>query len=410
MSSEAFSWHSEAILYTPLGASISAKSSLAEDPKQTHPVAAFLKLLQDGHAPLVKSDGTSAIGPKAAVGNMFYSSSGGSTGEPKLICRSCKSWALSFQENAKLFTLKHKKSYATFGHLSHSLTLYAALEALTTGAEYHPLEGLGTKQQLKMIAYREIQNLYATPTQLRILTKSATLQSRLKAVRGVMIGGGWLDRETKQRVQELCPNAEIKEFYGAAETSFITISDPSTPLGSVGQPYTSVRIKVLDTAENKVKAGSSGEIWIKSPYLFSHYAEGVKQHTRWRNGWLSIGEIGKLDTKGNLYLTGRKSRAFKIADQNIYPDEIEVALCRHPDIVMALVTDFPDKMRGATAVGVIATKSEEMPQDIRNWCRQNLSARSIPAIFCNLPIKDWPLLSSGKPDMTAIKKLVREMI
>ena len=268
MSSEAFSWHSEAILYTPLGASISAKSSLAEDPKQTHPVAAFLKLLQDGHAPLVKSDGTSAIGPKAAVGNMFYSSSGGSTGEPKLICRSCKSWALSFQENAKLFTLKHKKSYATFGHLSHSLTLYAALEALTTGAEYHPLEGLGTKQQLKMIAYREIQILYATPTHLRILTKSATLQSRLKAVRGVMIGGGWLDRETKQRVQELCPNAEIKEFYGAAETSFITISDPSTPLGSVGQPYTSVRIKVLDTAENKVKAGSSGEIWIKSPYLF----------------------------------------------------------------------------------------------------------------------------------------------
>lgn len=203
-----------------------------------------------------------------------------------------------------------------------------------------------------MIAYREIQILYATPTQLRVLIKSATLQSRLKAVRGVMIVGGWLDRETKQCVQELCPNAEIKEFYGAAETSFITISDPSTPLGSVGQPYTSVRIKVLDTDENKVKAGSGGEIWIKSPYLFSHYAEGVKQYTRWRNGWLSIGEIGKLDTKGNLYLTGRKSRAFKIADQKIYPDEIEVALCRHPDIVMALVTDFPDKMRGAIAVGL----------------------------------------------------------
>lgn len=89
-----------------------------------------------------------------------------------------------------------------------------------------------------------------------------------------------------------------------------------------------------------------------------------------------------------MHLTGRKSRAFKIADQNIYPGEIEVALCRHPDIVMALVTDFPDKMRGAIAVGVIATKSEEMPQDIRNWCRQNLSARSIPAIFCNPPIID----------------------
>lgn len=252
-------------------------------------MAAFLKLLQHGHPPLVKSDGTGAIGPKAAVGNMFYSWSGGSTGEPKLICRSCKSWALSFQENAILFTRKHKKPNANFGHLSHSLTLYAVLVALTTGAEYHPLEGLGTKQQWKMIAHREIQILYAKPTQLRILTKSATLHSRLRAVRGVMIGGGWLDRETKQRVQELCLNAETKEFYGAAETSFITISDPSTPPGLVGQPYTSVPTKVLDTAENKVKAGTSGEIWIKSPSLFSRYTGGVKQHTRWRNGWLSIG-------------------------------------------------------------------------------------------------------------------------
>ena len=110
MSSEAFSWHSEAVLYTPQGASISAKDSLVEDPKETHPLAAFLKLMQHGHAPLIKSDGTSAIGPKAAVENMFYSSSGGSTGEPKLICRSCKSWTLSFQENAKYFTLTQKKS------------------------------------------------------------------------------------------------------------------------------------------------------------------------------------------------------------------------------------------------------------------------------------------------------------
>lgn len=410
MSSKAFSWHSEAVLYTPQGASISAKDSLVEGPKETHPLAAFLKLMQHGHAPLVKSDGTSAIGPKAAVENMFYSSSGGSTGEPKLICRSCKSWTLSFQENAKYFTLTQKKSYATFGHLSHSLTLYAALEALTTGAEYHPLDGLRTKQQLKELAQKEIQILYATPTQLRILTKFTTSESRLKAVRGVMIGGGWLDHETKQCVQELCPNAEIKAFYGAAETSFVTISDPSTPLGSVGQSYKNVCIKISDADDNKVKAGNIGEIWIKSPYLFSHYAEGAKRHTRWRNGWLSIGELGKFDTKGNLYLTGRKSRIFKIADQNIYPDEIEVALSKHPDIAMAFVTDFPDKMRGAIAVGVIATKSGEMPHDMGNWCRQNLSARLRPAMFFHLPIKEWPLLGSGKTNMTAIKNMVREMI
>ena len=410
MNTETFSWHAEAVLYTPQGCSIFAKDCLVQEPDKIHPLAAFFKLLQDGHAPLVKSDGTSVVGPKIAFRNMFYSSSGGSTGKPKLICRSCKSWLLSFTENVSFFALTEKKSYATLGDLSHSLTLYAALEALTTGADYYPLGGLRASQQLKHITQHRIQILYATPTQLRILTKSADLESRLTAVRWVMIGGGWLDDETKKRVQKLCPSAELKEFYGASETSFVTISDPFTPLGSVGRSYKDVQIQILDAQENEVKAGNIGEIWIKSPYLFSHYAEGEKQQTRWHNGWLSIGEIGKLDTKGNLYLVGRKSRTFKIADQNIYPDEIEAVLCRHPDIGMASVVDLPDKMRGAIAVGVIATNSSEIPQDMWNWCRQYLSPRSRPAKFFYLSAEEWPLLTSGKPDMKAIRTMVEKMI
>ena len=410
METDVFSWHPKAVLYTPEGQSITAKDHFADECGNIHPLPAFFTSLNEGQSPYVKPDGTIANGPKTSFENMFYSSSGGTTGEPKLICRSCKSWLLSFQENRNLFQITQKKSYATLGNLSHSMTLYAALEALTTGADYYPLHGVRTAQQIKQIARQRIQFLYATPTQLRLLIKSASLEKPLVAVDGIMIGGGWLDYETRQLVQQLCPNAQIKEFYGAAETSFITISNPSTPLGSVGQPYKDVNIKVLDADENKVKAGNSGEIWIKSPYLFSHYAEGAKQHTRWRNGWLSIGELGKLDAKENLYLTGRKSRVFMIADQNIYPDEIEVALCRHPDITMALVTDFPDKMRGSIAVGVIATKSGEVPRDMGNWSRQNLSARSRPAIFVHLPAEDWPLLNSGKPDMMEIRNMVGEKI
>ena len=410
MKTDVFTWHPKAVLHTLEGKTITAKNHLRGESNNIHPLPAFFTSLKAGHSPYVKQDGTIAIGPKTSFENMFYSASGGSTGEPKLICRSCKSWLLSFQENKNLFNITQKKSYATLGHLSHSLTLYAALEALTIGADYYPLNGLGVAHQLKLIAKHGIQFLYATPTQLRLLSKSASLENPLVAVDEVMIGGGWLDRETKQLVQELCPYAQIIEFYGAAETSFVTISDPSTPLGSVGQPYKDVNIKVLDADGNKVKAGNSGEIWIKSPYLFSHYAEGAKQHTRWRNGWLSIGELGKLDAKGNLYLTGRKSRVFKIADQNIYPDEIEVALSKHPDITMAFVTDFPDKMRGAIAVGVIATKSGEIPHDMGKWCRQNLSERSRPAIFFYLPAEDWPLLSSGKTDMAAIKNIVVKKI
>ena len=227
METDVFSWHPKAVLYTPEGQSITAKDHFADECGNIHPLPAFFTSLNEGQSPYVKPDGTIANGPKTSFENMFYSSSGGTTGEPKLICRSCKSWLLSFQENRNLFQITQKKSYATLGNLSHSMTLYAALEALTTGADYYPLHGVRTAQQIKQIARQRIQFLYATPTQLRLLIKSASLEKPLVAVDGIMIGGGWLDYETKQLVQQLCPNAQIKEFYGAAEAIHLRRWDQS---------------------------------------------------------------------------------------------------------------------------------------------------------------------------------------
>ncbi|MGB1915882.1 MAG: AMP-binding protein, partial [Paracoccaceae bacterium] len=201
---DVFTWHPQAVLYTPEGKPIAAKDHLEGQPNNIHPLTAFFTSLKAGQSPYVKNDGAIVNGPKTPFENMFYSASGGSTGEPKLVCRSCKSWLLSFQENKNLLNISQKKTYATLGHLSHSLTLYAALEALTIGANFYPLGGMSVAQQLKQIAQQRIQILYATPTQLRLLTKSASLERPLMAVEGIMIGGGWLDYETKKLVQELC--------------------------------------------------------------------------------------------------------------------------------------------------------------------------------------------------------------
>lgn len=410
MIKERFSWHPEAVLFTAKGKCISARDHQLESTTSSHILSEFFKLLHAGHAPLVKSDGTVEPGPLPAKENMFYSASGGSTGMPKLVCRSCRSWLLSFAENNELFDIRKKKSYATLGHPSHSLTLYAALEALNTGADYYPLGDIRVTKQLSILLERKVKIIYATPTQLRLLLRFSNKSIRLIGVQWLVIGGGWLDDETMGRLQDFCPNAEILQFYGAAETSFITMSNRWTPDGSVGQAYHDVEIKLMNDQNQRVQTGEIGEIWVKSPYLFSHYADPSKQYVKWHDGWLSIGEIGKLDAKGNLFLEGRKSRAFKIADQNIYPEKLEAALCQHPDIFMAFVFDAPDKMRGANAIAVIATKSGKIPTDIMKWSQSALGARSRPARFLYLAADQWPLLPSGKLDMIALKVMAGEMI
>jgi hypothetical protein len=91
-------------------------------------------------------------------------------------------------------------------------------------------------------------------------------------------------------LQVIAPNAQIREFYGAAEASFITLADETTPENSVGRPYPGVEVSLDPT----------GEIWVKSPYLFVSYAEGDpkcqmarRMAFAWARSGRLVGEDGK---------------------------------------------------------------------------------------------------------------------
>lgn len=340
-------------------------------------VALFLSLLMGGSCVGIAPKSLIAALPKefgivkktercTRVCADFLTFSGGSTGLPKIIRRDAASWITHF---GVLGT--HTKDHVVIlGRLSHSLALFGALEATHLGAECTFLGQTRIGHWVSHLLRSNGTVLYATPTQLRALRTKPIESFRL-----VCIGGGAVSSTDRARLKMQFPNAQIKTFYGSAETSFIAISDDETPPDCIGKTSPSTDLKIDE----------EGFIWVKGPGLFKGYAIPARFPVELQDGWVRTGELGKL-SNGYLSLLGRKDRQIQVNDKSVHLDELEEQLLAHKDIKHAAAISVPDEMRGARIETIIQLHEptgspEEFPGD-------------------------WPLTEAGKTDYTAIKKYV----
>jgi long-chain acyl-CoA synthetase len=307
----------------------------------------------------------------------------GSTGQPRRILRTQASWIASFAVNAGL-GIGPSARVAVLGRLVQSLALYAAVEGLHLGAEVHLLADLRPDRQWKALIARQISHLYASPAQLRLIVQHAR---PCPALRLILVGGSKLDPALRAALRTLAPAARVVEFYGAAETSFVTLSDAMTPELSVGRAFPGVEL-ALD----------QGEVWVKSPYLFIGYADGPGP-ARWRDGWLSVGEIGRMEGP-YLTLLGRAGRMVTVADQNVFPEAVEALLTACPGVRQAAVLPVTDARRGQVLVAILQGDRAEEPAILAALRRQLGSTVAPKRLIWQA---DWPLLPSGKTDLLALR-------
>ena len=417
--SDSFRWHPEARLYDSTGAEVPRPggSRPAVDALPDSPLGLAAAL---GH-PAFRIGASDQPPPSPHDRPVFETLTSGSTGQPRRIRRTQASWTASFAVNAS-FGIGPGAHIAVLGRLIHSLSLYGAVEGLHLGAEVHLLADLRPDRQRAALAQRRITHLYATPAQLRLILGPDTLPD----LHLILVGGSKLDPALRTSLATLAPQAQIREFYGAAETSFITLADDTTPGASVGRPYPGVDLH-LDP---------SGEVWVKSPYLFLGYApsafhlapniptggpspepvarssraearqkacapalDSVPATTRWRDGWLSVGEIGRLDN-GFLILKGRAGRMVTVADQNVFPEEIEALLHTLPGVTRAAVLPVPDARRGHSLIALLQGDPAQEVAILAALRAQLGPLKSPKSLIWRV---DWPMLPSGKTDLKALE-------
>lgn len=389
-----FRWHPDARAFA--GTTQIAKQSGAPTPViPAHPVADALS--QIGKA----LDATTAfcVGDLASLDttalgtDQFATLTGGTSGPPKVIARTQASWISSFDANMAQFNYTANDSIAVLGALGHSLALYGVLEALHLGLGAHAMSPLPPSGQIAQLRKHGCTILYATPTQLRLLPEG----TQLPDLRLILCGGGTLNGATRQHIAALCPNAQVHVFYGAAETSFVTLGDDTTPQTSVGRAYGDVRIEIRARDDT-----GNGTIWVNSPYLFDGYLQGDSPHTQRDGDWITVGERGRLDAQGNLFLQGRAGRSVNIADQTVYLDQLEAQLGTATHIPPCVMMVRADRLRGHHVIAVVeGAPDATLCETLRAHCK----ARGLHSPRDVVFLDPLPQLPSGKPDLQRIATL-----
>lgn len=375
-----FRWHPEARVFD----SVAAVGPVAQGGGWIDPVPSGQALARALAVPGAAFR-IGGLGALEAGDGAFETLTSGSSGQPRRILRSVESWTASFAVNAGAFGIGPGVRVAVLGQLVQSLALYGALEAVHLGAELHLLDAMRPDRQRAALVARRVGVLYATPAQLRLLVEGSG--PALPDLRLVLVGGSKLDARLRAGLAAIT-GAVLREFYGAAEASFITLAGPETPLDSVGAAYPGVEIAVRD-----------GAIWVRSPYLFTGYAGDDKGGAVWDQGWLSVGEMGRLE-RGYLYLSGRAGRMVTVADQNVFPEEIEGFMAGLPGVTQVAILPRADALRGVVLVAVLMGDAGQEDAILRA-CRAQLGALKAPrAVVWR---GDWPVLASGKTDLRALE-------
>ena len=172
----------------------------------------------------------------------------------------------------------------------------------------------------------------------------------------------------------------ILEYYAGSEGNGMTLIDSAAWLdhpGSVGRAiYGAVHICDPDTGA-ELPAGETGLVYWDAPQPFAYHDDPAKTaEVTNAQGWTTLGDIGRLDAEGFLYLTDRRSHMIISGGVNIYPQEIENHLVTHPAVADAAVIGVPDAEMGERVVAVVqAIAPEQAGQALADELTLFLGAR-----------------------------------
>jgi len=178
----------------------------------------------------------------------------------------------------------------------------------------------------------------------------------------------------------------LKEYYAGSEGNGFAFTDSQDWLehkGTVGRALNCV-IHICDENGEDVPVGEEGQIFFEGGGKFTYHNDPKKTaEAANKYGYTSLGDIGKLDEDGFLYLTDRKSFMIISGGVNVYPQEIENLLVTHEKVADAAVIGAPDPDLGEKVVAVVqpldmAYMGPELAAELEAYLRETLSGVKVP--------------------------------
>ncbi|MGD2078105.1 MAG: long-chain fatty acid--CoA ligase, partial [Chloroflexota bacterium] len=202
-----------------------------------------------------------------------------------------------------------------------------------------------------------------------------------------------LPPEVQEHFQAIT-GGKLVEAYGMTETSPAVSADPvnSPRAHSIGVPLPDTLLAIVDveTGEQEMPLGETGEIIVKGPQVMLGYweqptatANAIRPGPDGQPGWYFTGDIGFMDEDGYFHISDRKKDMIIAGGYNIYPAEVEAVLYEHPKVMEAAVIGVPDEKRGETVKAfIVAQEGQTMDKDeIVAFCKERMAAYKVPKMI-----------------------------
>ena len=264
----------------------------------------------------------------------------------------------------------------------------------------------------------QVNTLWLAPTVLSILLRMDRGRTGEEfcrsSVRHAFVGFAPLPLKVKDEF-EARYGVRLIENYGLSETLFVTARSRSDfgAGGYVGEALPGVELRVVSDQEDPVPVGTDGEVEILTPDLMAGYLDADGALLEMNTAvWFPSGDVGHLDDRASLFITGRKKDLIIRGGVNISPAAIEEALMHVPGIADVAVVSIPHELYGEDVVAVLKLDAglelESMLDSVVAHAKRNLAQHQQPARY--IAIDELPRTANGKVQKSRIRELVAEKL
>jgi len=273
--------------------------------------------------------------------------SGGSTGRPKVILD--HNPAVTDTAAEQLLGITQGVSLLNPGPLYHNAPFILSHAGLFAGGRVTGMAKFDAEETLRLIEKHRVRWVNFVPTMMHriwALPEKVRNSYDVSSLNIVFHMAAPMPPWLKEKWIEWLGPERIWELYGGTERQgacVISGVEWMAHKGSVGKIGDTAKLRIIGEDGNDVAPGETGEIYfLPNDGAGSTYHYLGAEPKRRPDGWESLGDIGRLDAEGYLYLGDRLADMILRGGANIYPAEVEAAVSEHPDVRSCVVVGLPD--------------------------------------------------------------------
>jgi bile acid-coenzyme A ligase len=250
------------------------------------------------------------------------------------------------------------------------------------------MERFDAEEYLRLIESERVTWTLTVPTMWsRIMDLPADVRSRhdLSSLDAVVHSGSPMAPWLKRALIDLVGPTRVFEMYGATEVAGTMIRGDEwlEHPGSVGRPMPGYSIEIRDDGGRQVPTGVVGEIWIRPPRVPTFRYVGAEARLA-EDGFVSVGDLGRMDDDGYLFIADRRTDLILSGGSNVYPAEVEGVLLEHPLVRDVVVIGIPDPRWGQRVHAIVEPRDAARAPagaDLDAFGRARLSSYKLPKTY-----------------------------